>query len=347
MLNIGIIGAGRIGKVHLESISYHVKNATVKAVADPFMNDETRAFIESFGVENIYTDYKKILEDKDIDAVLVCSSTDTHAQISIEAIKAGKHVFCEKPVDHSVEKIQAVADTLAANPGIKFQVGFNRRFDHNFAAIRAAYDAGKIGEAHILKITSRDPEPPNPKYIAVSGGIFLDMTIHDFDMVRYLSGAEVEEVYAEGSVTVDPEIGKAGDIDTAVITLKLDNGATAVIDNCRAACYGYDQRAEVFGSKGCVSISNDSDSNAVFSGKEGVVAEKPMFFFLERYMMAYAKEVDEFIEAIVNDTETPVNARDGLEPVLIGLAAKKSVEEHRPVKIEEIRKIIDNARLEE
>ena len=196
-----------------------------------------------------------------------------------------------------------------------------------------------MGRQQIIKITSRDPEPPSIDYVKVSGGIFLDMTIHDFDMVRYLSGAEVEEVYAEGSVTVDPEIGKAGDIDTAVITLKLDNGATAVIDNCRAACYGYDQRAEVFGSQGCVAITNDSDSNAVFSGKDGVVAEKPMFFFLERYMMAYAKEVDEFIEAIVNDTETPVTAKDGLEPVLIGLAAKKSVEEHRPVKIDEIRKV--------
>ena len=154
------------------------------------------------------------------------------------------------------------------------------------------------------------------------------MTIHDFDMVRYLSGAEVEEVYAEGSVTVDPEIGKAGDIDTAIITLKLDNGATAVIDNCRAACYGYDQRAEVFGTKGCVAISNDSDSNAVYSCKDGVIAEKPMFFFLERYMMAYANEVNQFVEAIVNDTPTPVNANDGLQPVLIGLAAKKSVEDH-------------------
>ena len=162
------------------------------------------------------------------------------------------------------------------------------------------------------------------------------MTIHDFDMVRYLSGSEVKEVYAEGSVTVDPAIGEAGDIDTAVITLKLANGATAVIDNCRAACYGYDQRAEVFGTEGCVAIGNDSVSNAVFSGKDGVVAEKPMFFFLERYMAAYANEVDQFVEAIVNDTETPVNANDGLQPVLIGLAAKKSVAEHRPVKIAEI-----------
>lgn len=161
MLKIGIIGAGRIGKVHLESISYHVKNATVTAMADPFMNEETEKLIRSYGVSKVTKDYKDILNDKDIDAVLVCSSTDTHAAISIEAINAGKHVFCEKPVDHSIEKIQAVADALKEHPDIKFQVGFNRRFDHNFAAIRKAYDDGKIGEAHILKITSHIPEPPS------------------------------------------------------------------------------------------------------------------------------------------------------------------------------------------
>ena len=312
MLNIGIIGAGRIGKVHLESISYHVKNATVKAVADPYMNDETRAFVESFSVKDVYSDYHKILEDKDIDAVLVCSSTDTHADISIEAIKAGKHVFCEKPVDHSIAKIQAVADTLAANPGIKFQVGFNRRFDHNFAAIRAAYDAGKIGEAHILKITSRDPEPPNPKYIAVSGGIFLDMTIHDFDMACFLTNSDVEEIYVNSAVLVDPAIGEQGDVDTAIITMKMANGALAVIDNSRRAVYGYDQRAELFGSKGMVATSNDTLSSAVISDANGVTGEKPLFFFLERYMGSFSEEMRQFVNAVENDTEVPVGIHAGL-----------------------------------
>ena len=203
-------------------------------------------------------------------------------------------------------------------------------------AIKEAVASGKIGKQQIIKVTSRDPEAPPIEYVKVSGGIFLDMTIHDFDMVRYLSGSEVTEVFAVGSVTVDPAIGEAGDIDTAVITLKLANGATAVIDNCRKAVYGYDQRAEVFGTKGAIAISNDSNSNAVFSGEEGVVAEKPMYFFLERYMMAYAHEVKSFVDAIENDTETEVNANDGLQPVLIGLAAKKSVQEGRPVTIKEI-----------
>lgn len=336
MLKIGIIGAGRIGKVHLESISYHVKNAVVTAVADPFMNDETKAFIEGFGVEKIYEDYHKIIEDKDIDAVLVCSSTDTHASISIEAINAGKHVFCEKPVDHSIAKIKEVADALASHPGVKFQVGFNRRFDHNFAAIRKAYDDGRIGDAHILKITSRDPEPPNPKYIAVSGGIFLDMTIHDFDMAAFLTNSDAQEVYVNSAVLVDPEIGKQGDVDTAIITMKMSNGALAVIDNSRRAAYGYDQRAELFGSKGMVATSNDTLSSAVVSDANGVTGEKPLFFFLERYMESFSEEMRQFVSACENDTEVPVGIHAGMQSVRVGLAAKKSVAEHRPVLVSEI-----------
>ncbi len=337
MLKIGIIGAGRIGKVHLESISYHVKNATVTAMADPFMNEETEKLIRSYGVSKVTKDYKDILNDKDIDAVLVCSSTDTHAAISIEAINAGKHVFCEKPVDHSIEKIQAVADALKEHPDIKFQVGFNRRFDHNFAAIRKAYDDGKIGEAHILKITSRDPEPPNPAYIKVSGGIFLDMTIHDFDMACFLTDSDVEELYVNSAVLVDPAIGEQGDVDTAIITMKMANGALAVIDNSRKAAYGYDQRAELFGSKGMVATSNDTVSSAVISNADGVTGEKPLFFFLERYMGSFSEEMRQFTEAVINDTEVPVGIHAGLQSVKIGLAARKSVEEHRPVKISEIK----------
>lgn len=336
MLKIGIIGAGRIGKVHLESISYHVKNATVTAMADPFMNEETEKLIRSYGVSKVTKDYKDILNDKDIDAVLVCSSTDTHAAISIEAINAGKHVFCEKPVDHSIEKIQAVADALKEHPDIKFQVGFNRRFDHNFVAIRKAYDDGKIGEAHILKITSRDPEPPNPAYIKVSGGIFLDMTIHDFDMACFLTDSDVEELYVNSAVLVDPAIGEQGDVDTAIITMKMANGALAVIDNSRKAAYGYDQRAELFGSKGMVATSNDTVSSAVISNADGVTGEKPLFFFLERYMGSFSEEMRQFTEAVINDTEVPVGIHAGLQSVKIGLAARKSVEEHRPVKISEI-----------
>ncbi|WP_028856778.1 inositol 2-dehydrogenase [Psychrilyobacter atlanticus] len=335
MLKLGIIGAGRIGQVHATSITNNVKNATVHMIADPFMNEDKIKWINELGIENITTDYKEILENKEIDAVLICSSTDTHSSISIEAARANKHIFCEKPIDHDLGKIQMVLEEVE-KAGIKYQVGFNRRFDNNFKAIKDAVTEGKIGTPHIIKVTSRDPEAPGIDYVKVSGGMFLDMTIHDFDMVRHLSGSEVEEVYALGGVLVNSEIGEAGDIDTAIITLKLKNGALGVIDNSREAAYGYDQRAEVFGSLGSVAISNDSGSKAVISTKDGIVSEKPLYFFLERYMQSFGEEVNQFVEAIVNDKDVPVNANDGLQPVLIGLAAKKSLEEKRPVKISEI-----------
>ena len=335
MITVGIIGAGRIGKVHTTSICTRVQGARIKTIADPFMNAETAEWAKGMGVEYTTTDYGEILADSEIDAVLICSSTDTHSPISVEAIRAGKHVFCEKPIDHDVEKIQEVIDALNSTK-VKYQVGFNRRFDHNFEAVRNAVQAGKIGDPHIIRVTSRDPEPPSPEYVKVSGGIFLDMTIHDFDMVRYLAGCDAEEVYVEAAVLVDPGIGEAGDVDTAVITMKMENGAIAVIDNSRKAAYGYDQRAEVFGSKGMVATSNDAGSTAVLSTVEGVMGEKPLYFFLERYMDSFAKEMQCFVDAIVNDTETPLGVMDGLKPVLMGLAAKKSLAEHRPVRISEI-----------
>ena len=336
MVKVGIIGAGRIGKVHTQGIITGVKNAQIKTIADPFMNDQTAAWIHSMDSSiQVTKDYKEILADEEIDAVIICSSTDTHSSISVEAIKAGKHVFCEKPIDHDIEKIKQVMEALEGS-NIKYQVGFNRRFDHNFKAVKDVVAAGRIGDPHIIKITSRDPEPPSPAYVAVSGGMFLDMTIHDFDMVRYLAGCDATEVYVQSAVLVDPGIGEAGDVDTAVITLKMKNGAIAVIDNSRKAVYGYDQRAEVFGSNGMVATKNDTLSTAVISNADGVTGEKPLYFFLERYMDSFREEMNQFINAIENDTDTPLGVVDGLKPVLMGLAAKKSVEEHRPVAISEI-----------
>ena len=335
MLNIGIIGAGRIGKGHAQSITFHVKNAQVAAIADPFMNDETKAWAEGLGIPKVSSDYHDILNDPAIDAVLICSSTNTHADIAIEAIHAGKNVFCEKPVSQDLSKIKEVMEALKGS-NVKFQVGFNRRFDHNFRAVKQNVADGNIGDVHIVKITSRDPDAPSLDYVKVSGGMFLDMTIHDFDMVRYLTGSEVTEVSAYGAALVNPQIAEVGDIDTAVITMKLANGAIAVIDNSRRAAYGYDQRAEVFGSKGQVAVSNDTSSTAVVSTENGVTAEKPLYFFLERYMESFSREVSEFVDAVSNNTAVPVDINDGLQPVLIAKAAKKSLDEHRPVKLEEI-----------
>ncbi len=335
MINIGIIGAGRIGRVHVESIRTQVADAAVKVLADPFMNEQTAEWAKQMGVERVTKDYKEILADSAIDAVLICSSTDTHASISIEAIEAGKHVFCEKPVDHDIQKIKQVQAALREHP-VKYQVGFNRRFDHNFAAVRNAVAEGRIGDPHIIRITSRDPEPPSADYIKVSGGMFLDMTIHDFDMARFLVGCNAEEIYVEAAVLVDPAIGETGDVDTAVITMKMENGSLVTIDNSRKAVYGYDQRVEVFGSKGMVNVSNDTVSSAVVSSADGVTAEKPLYFFLERYMQAYAGEIKSFVQAIEQDGDTAVGIIDGLESVRMGLAAKKSLEEHRPVGLSEI-----------
>ncbi|HYE84162.1 MAG TPA: inositol 2-dehydrogenase [Clostridia bacterium] len=333
-IKIGIIGAGRIGKLHAENISYNVPGVEIKTIADVFA-DKISDWALGLGVKNVVKDYHEILNDPEIDAVLICSSTNTHAQISVEAAEAGKHIFCEKPVDLSIDKIKKAIDAVE-KAGVKFQVGFNRRFDHNFKRVRDLVLEGKIGQPHIVKITSRDPAPPPAEYVKVSGGIFLDMTIHDFDMARYLSGSEVEEVYVQAAVLVDPAIGEAGDVDTAIITLKFENGAIGVIDNSRKAAYGYDQRVEVFGSKGSAAASNDTPTNTVLSTEEGVYSDKPLYFFLERYKNSFIDEMKDFFSAIINDKATPVTAIDGLKPVLIGLAAKKSLAEGRPVKLSEI-----------
>lgn len=334
-IKVGILGAGRIGKVHAESIAYHIPGAEVIAVSDPYIDAETELFMQNLGVKYITKNYKEVIDNKEVDAILICSPTPTHSQYSIEAAQAGKHIFCEKPVDLDVDKIKETIKAVE-KAGVKFQVGFNRRFDHNFLKVKSLVKDGKVGDVHIVRITSRDPAPPPAEYVKNSGGMFMDMTIHDFDMARYLSGSEVEEVFAYGAVLVDPEIGKAGDIDTAVINLKFANGALGVIENSREAVYGYDQRVEVFGNKGCAAAFNDKSSSAILSTANGVESEKPLWFFLERYMESFTEEKKQFFAAIKNNTEVPVGAIDGLKPVLIAKAALKSLNEGRPVKISEI-----------
>ena len=332
-LKVGIIGAGRIGQVHAKSITYHIPQAEIVAISDIYV-DGAKKVAEELGIPNYYQDYHEILNNPEIEAVLICSSTDTHADIACEAAQAGKHIFCEKPVDLTVAKIKKVIDEVN-KAGVKLQIGFNRRYDHNFAHIKELANDGKLGDLQIIKITSRDPEPPAPEYVAVSGGIFLDMTVHDFDMARFIGG-EVDEVYANATVMVDPAIGAAGDVDTALVALKFKSGAIGVIDNCRKACYGYDQRLEVFGSGGQASAANDTPTNVSYINENGNTTDKPLYFFLERYMQSFTDEMTEFIDAVVNDKATQTFVNDGLEALRLGLAAKKSVAEHRPVKLDEI-----------
>jgi myo-inositol 2-dehydrogenase/D-chiro-inositol 1-dehydrogenase len=304
------------------------------AVADVFV-EAAKEMGDRFGVSTVSQDYREILSNDDVDAVIICSPTDTHAQYTIEAAEAGKHIFCEKPLDLSLEKIQMVLDVVE-NTGVQLMIGFNRRWDPNYAKVKQVVSDGKIGEPHILKITSRDPSPPPPEYIAVSGGMFLDMTIHDFDMARFVVGSEVAEVYAKANVLVDPAIGQAGDVDTAVIILYFENGAIGTIDNSRQAVYGYDQRLEVFGSEGMVEIGNDTHDTHTFYNKEGSQGPLPLDFFMDRYVESYAIEMEAFIKALLNNEKVPVPGREGLISVAIGLAAKKSVSENRPVKLSEI-----------
>lgn len=332
-LKVGIIGAGRIGQVHAKSITYHIPQAELVAVSDIYV-DSAKKLAQELGIPNYYEDYHDILNDPQIKAVLICSSTDTHADIAIEAAKAGKHIFCEKPVDLTVDKIKAVIKAVD-EAGVKLQIGFNRRYDHNFAHIKQLANDGKLGDLQTIKITSRDPEPPSIAYVKVSGGIFLDMTVHDFDMARFIGG-EVDEVYANAAVTVDPAIGEAGDVDTALVALKFKSGAIGVIDNCRKAAYGYDQRLEVFGKKGQASASNDTPTRVEFMDENGAVTDKPLYFFLERYMQSFTDEMTEFIDCVVNDKPTKTTVYDGLEALRLGLAAKLSVKENRPVKLSEI-----------
>jgi myo-inositol 2-dehydrogenase/D-chiro-inositol 1-dehydrogenase len=334
-ITIGIIGAGRIGKLHAENLAYFVPQARIKAIADVNMTPQIEAWAKGLGIQVVAKDPAVILEDKEIQAVFICSSTDTHADFVIKAAKAGQHVFCEKPVDTTVPKVKAALEAVKKT-GVKLQVGFNRRFDHNFRRVRDLVESGAVGSPQIVKISSRDPAPPPVSYVAVSGGIFLDMMIHDFDMARFQAGSDVVEVFAQGAVLVDEGIGKAGDVDTAIVTLKFANGAIGVIDNSRKAVYGYDQRVEVFGSKGSAEAANDTASTVKLSNEAGVIGDKPLYFFLERYKDAFIAEEKAFVDAVSSGKSTPVTGEDGLQDLLVALAAKKSLAEGRPVKISEI-----------
>ncbi len=327
-ITVGVLGAGRIGRLHSENL-FRMPGVRVKAITDPFVDFS----VWPPGEVATGTDPELVLDDPEIEAVLICSPTPTHAPFTEAAAKTGKHIFCEKPVDLDPDRIRRTLSVVEA-AGVKMQVGFNRRFDPTFARVRQAVIDGDIGDIHIVKITSRDPEAPPVSYVQTSGGIFLDMTIHDFDMVRFVTGSEVEEVHAMGAVLIDPAIGEAGDVDTAVTTLKMANGALAVIENSRQAVYGYDQRVEAFGSKGSAEAGNETANRVTLSGVGGVRRDNPLYFFLQRYQVSFVAELEAFFACIRDDCEPPVGGRDGLMSVLVGLAAAKSMAENRPVKVD-------------
>lgn len=332
-IKIAVAGLGRIGKIHLNNLCRNFSEIEVVAVMD--LMDNSKETADEYNIPLFLKNFDSLLSITELDAVVICSPTDTHADYVVKAARAGKHIFCEKPLDLSLEKVKEVL-TIVEESKVKLMLGFNRRFDPEFRKIRELVLNGTIGDPQILKITSRDPGPPPISYIKVSGGIFLDMTIHDFDMARYISGKEVREVFAAGAVKVDKAIGEAGDIDTAVITLVFEDNTMAVIDNSRKAAYGYDQRLEVFGSKGMALADNNFPNSHKLYSEKGVSGDLPLHFFLERYQESYNNEMHDFINALNTGGEMPVGGIDGLMSIIIGLAARKSVEENRPVKISEI-----------
>jgi myo-inositol 2-dehydrogenase/D-chiro-inositol 1-dehydrogenase len=334
LLRVGLIGAGRIGQVHASTIAYRVASAQLVAVTDP-MPGAAQALAAKFGVPATRADHRAMIADPDIDAVLICTPTDTHAEIIIAAAQAGKQIFCEKPLALNLRDTDA-AIQAAERAGVKLQVGFNRRFDANFARVRKAVVSGEIGQPQIVHIISRDPAPPPITYIKSSGGIFLDMTIHDWDIARFLIGSEIDELYVQGGVMVDPAIGEAGDIDTHVTLLRFANGVIGTIDNSRKAVYGYDQRVELFGSAGAIQTDNNYPNNTVLSTAESVHRDLPLNFFMQRYVDAFAAEIEAFVEAVAGDTPVPVSGYDGRMALAVGLAAHKSYAERRPVKVAEI-----------
>jgi myo-inositol 2-dehydrogenase/D-chiro-inositol 1-dehydrogenase len=333
-LEVGIIGAGRIANAHAATLAYRLPEATSLAITD-LQRDAAEVMAARYGIPRVAANSDEILADSSIDAVVICSSTPTHADLIIQAAAAGKHIFCEKPIDFSLARIDYALEAVE-KAGVRLQVGFNRRFDSNFARVRKAVSSGELGVPQILHIISRDPALPPISYVATSGGMFLDMTVHDFDMARFVIGDEIEEVYTAAGVLIDPEIGNAGNLDTAVITLRFRNGAIGVIDNSRQAVYGYDQRIEVLGSKGSIATGNCYPNEAVISTATEVRRDLPLNFFLNRYTESFACELQAFVHAVLHDQPVPVTGTDARFPVVAALAARKSFDEHRPVRLAEM-----------
>jgi myo-inositol 2-dehydrogenase/D-chiro-inositol 1-dehydrogenase len=330
-IRFAVLGAGRIGRVHARAIGA-TEGAVLTAIADP-IKDAAEAVAGAHGCA-IRT-IEAIEQADDIDAVVICTPTDTHADLIERVARAGKGIFCEKPVDLSVARVTACLQVVEET-GATLMVGFNRRFDPDFRALKAAIDDGRIGTTEMITITSRDPGPPPYAYIERSGGIFLVMTIHDFDVARWLLGEEVANIQAAASVLVDEEIGKRGDFDSVNVILTTASGRHCTITNSRRATYGYDQRIEVLGSKGLVAAENTREANIELAGSRGFTRPPLLNFFMTRYTAAYAAEIAAFVEAMTKGTPPPTTGRDGLMALALADAAVKSVAERRVVALAEI-----------
>ncbi len=334
-IRVGIIGAGRQGYIHSRNIMFRLRNRAELVCLSDINLDAANKLVESLGIYSIdvYDDFRNITAREDIDAVIIASSSDTHEEIITDACQAGKHIFCEKPIAIDLPTIDKLL-RIVEKADVKFMVGFNRRFDPTFKRVREHVEKGDIGTPQILTITSRDPAPPHLEYLKTSGGIFFDCTVHDFDMARYLMADEVAEIYATGNILVDDRVRELGDLDTTMVTLKFKGGSVASINNSRQAVYGYDQRVEVFGSKGSVQAYNETPTRVVLFDEDGVHGDKPLYFNKERYPESFYGEMKAFIDSVGNDVQPLVSGKDGRIAVVMAMAARKSYEENRPVKLE-------------
>ena len=330
MLNFGIVGLGRIGKVHISNVQRYCNNA--KVIAASPVKPKHKEFLNENKVELHFDHYHQMIKEPNLDAVIIASPTAFHFDHILLAAKAGKHIFCEKPVDLDYEKVKTISETVES-VGIHFMLGFNRRFDPNIMQLKKAIKMGKVGTPRIIKITSRDPEPPPIDFIKNSGGLFLDMTIHDFDISRYLIEDEVVQVTANGRVFGDLEMEKYDDIDTAVITLIFKKGCMVQIDNSRYCSYGYDQRIEVFGEKGMVATQNILEDKIITADELGHHNSRAKFFFIERYTDSYRNELIDFVATLQNKKAPSVSVKDGLASLAIAIAAKRSLQENIPVNL--------------
>lgn len=333
-VNIALLGMGRIGKIHFKNIEQHFHEARIAAVADPLYDT---ALKEKYGNIFFSKDANEVIALHEVDTILICTPTSSHADLIEKGIRNGKHIFCEKPMDLSLERTVALYK-MAEDAGVHLMLGFNRRFDPDFMAAHKSVREGTIGDIQIVKITSRDPGLPPIDYIKNSGGLFMDMAIHDFDMARYIMGKEVVEVFSKGLNIIDKAVGEAGDIDTALTTLIFEDGTYAVIDNSRKAAYGYDQRLEIFGDKGMIQVGNNLHNQNVCYNETGIHHSLPLDFFMDRYAKSYLNEMDLFIDALVNNKKMPAGGTDGLKATQIAYAAKMSIEMRRPVKLSEMKR---------
>ena len=332
-INLAVIGTGRMGSVHVANIVNKVPEANLVAVCDIRL-DVAQAVADLWGITRVVQDYHELLADETIEAVLIATTTSTHAEVIKDCAKAGKHIFCEKPIALDLARIDEALEAVE-QAGVKLQVGFNRRFDKNFQRVREIVQSGELGRPCMLKITNRDPELPSKEFLRVSGGLFLDMTIHDFDMAQFQIG-EVTEVFATGSVLIDSELEEFGDLDTALITLKFADGTIGSIDNSRQSVYGYDQRLEVFCLEGTAMAENEKENMVLKGNRQGFQSSRVPNFFIQRYAPCYVDEVRQFMVSVRDDLPTVVTGEDGRKAVVIGYAAWKSFHENRPVKISEI-----------